>query len=643
MCGIAGILNKSGSVRQDQIKRMTDSMSHRGPDAEGFFVDGGLALGHRRLSIIDLSAAANQPFEDSTGRYTIIFNGEIYNYAEIKPLLSGYPFRTHSDTEVILAGYISWGEECLTRLRGMYTFVIWDKQERTLFIARDRLGVKPLYYYRDEESFVFASEIRAILSVLDKKPQLDPLALEEYFRYQSIGFPFSPFKKIRQMEAGTWMRLDSGGDMRTGKYWDPVTRHYDFDFTDKKAVQKKIKDLMLQSVRRRLVSDVPVGAFLSGGIDSSAVVGLMKEAGDASPNTFHISFDEAEYDESSYADLIAKKFQTRHTQIRLRPEVMLEELTHALDAMDIPSGDGINTYVVSKAIHDQGIRVALSGAGGDELFAGYPIFQHYISLQQKEWIWKTPGHLRRTFASLLGKAGKKARIRQFLDLPSPAIENAYPLLRQILSPAEIRELTRLGFSEAVGVETADVHASIYSNQQYAGSGADMERYTLAAQLYEQRGALHKLPYYSQVTAAEYLGYTQNTLLKDTDQMSMAHSLEIREPYFDQDLIEFVMSVPDAFKVPVYPKSLLVESLKPLLPDEIVHRKKQGFLFPWKEWMKKDLAGFCEKHIRHMAERDFIRADKLGSAWNRFLAGDPTVRWSSLWLFVVLDYWLERNY
>lgn len=614
MCGIAGILNKQSFPTRDQIRRMTDTLRHRGPDAEGFYLDGPLAFGHRRLSIIDLSEEANQPFVDASGRYAIVFNGEIYNYAEVKPLIAGYPFRTHGDTEVILAGYIKWGAACLKYLRGMFTIAIWDKEERSLFIARDRLGVKPLYYFQDNEQFVFASEIRAIFTMMNGEKKLNQTALAEYFRYQSIGFPFSPVEGIKQLEAGAWMRIKDGMT-RTEIYWDPVSNRSDFSFTDKKQVEGKVRELMLQSVKRRLVSDVPVGAFLSGGIDSSAVVGLMVEAGDPSPKTFTISFDEKEFDESRYADIVAKKFHTDHTRIHLKPEVMLEELTHALDAMDVPTGDGINTYVVSKAIHERGIRVALSGVGGDELFAGYPIFLNYIRLQQKRWIWKTPVFFRNLAGGLLGKGEKKDRMRQMIGLSSPAIENSYPVFRQLLSPGAMHELTNLN-----------------------GAG----KQTLSRQLFSKRSALAELPYFSQVTAAEYLGYTQQTLLKDTDQMSMAHSLEIREPFFDQDLVEFVMSIPDHFKVPVYPKSLLVESLKPLLPDEIVFRKKQGFVFPWKEWMKNELRSFCETHIHQIAQRDFVHGVQLKNTWKQFLQGDPNIRWQEMWLFVVLDYWMMKN-
>jgi asparagine synthase (glutamine-hydrolysing) len=614
MCGIAGILNIQSFPDQDKIRRMTQALRHRGPDAEGYYVDGPLAFGHRRLSIIDLSEDANQPFIDNSGRYIIVFNGEIYNYAEIKPFLHNYSFSTHSDTEVILAGYIKWGAGCLKYLRGMFTIAIWDKEERSLFIARDRLGVKPLYYYQDNEQFVFASEIRAVLTVMPVEKKLNQTALAEYFRYQSISFPFSPVEGIKQMEAGSWMRIKDGMT-RTETYWDPVSNRADFSFTDKRQVEGKVKELMLQSVKRRLVSDVPVGAFLSGGIDSSAVVGLMVEAGDVSPKTFTISFDEKEYDESPYADIVAKKFHTEHTRIHLKPAVMLEELTHALDAMDVPTGDGINTYVVSKTIHDQGIRVALSGVGGDELFAGYPIFLNYIRLQQKRWIWKTPLLFRNLAGGLLGKGEKKDRMRQMIGLPSPAIENSYPVFRQLLSPQTLHSLTSLN-----------------------GAG----KQTLSRQLMSRKSALSKLPYFSQVTAAEYLGYTQQTLLKDTDQMSMAHGLEIREPFFDQDLVEFVMSIPDHFKVPVYPKSLLVESLKPMLPDEIVFRKKQGFVFPWNEWMKNELRSFCDKHINQISQRDFVHGAHLKNTWNLFLQGDPDIRWQEMWLFVVLDYWMMKN-
>lgn len=618
MCGIAGILNRrGGNVNQAVIQGMTDAIRHRGPDSAGFFVESPIGLGHRRLSIIDLSAAANQPFIDHSGRYVMVFNGEMYNYEEVKRQIPEYPFSTTSDTEVLMAAFIKWGTDCLRPFRGMYAFAIWDRQEKELYMARDRMGVKPFYYFLNDDKFLFASEIRSILGTNEIPRKLDHTSLLEYFSYQSVTGSRSIISGIRQLEAGTWMKVTKGG-VEKKTYWDLTREITPADYTDTKTVQTRIRGLMLQSVQRRLVSDVPVGAFLSGGIDSSAVVGLMAEASTARPNTFNIYFEEKEYDESAYADIIAEKFNTIHTRILLKPSVFLDELHNALQAMDTPSGDGINTYVVSKAIRGQGMTVALSGVGGDELFAGYPFFNQFLQLQRNSGLWKTPLVLRQGAAAFMpAMNGKKDRMKQLLVARSPAIDQVYPIFRQLLSPALLRELTSLMTSEKVTTTL---------QQELEGKGDDLKR----------------LPLLSQVSVAEYLGYTQHTLLKDTDQMSMAVSLEVREPFFDQDLVQYILGVPDRLKKPVYSKSLLVESLKPLLPDEIVFRKKQGFLFPWNVWLKNDLRSFCEERIHNISQRSFVNGPALTKYWNRFLAGDKNIRWGEIWLFVVLEYWLEKN-
>ncbi|HLX67864.1 MAG TPA: asparagine synthase (glutamine-hydrolyzing), partial [Puia sp.] len=548
--------------------------------------------------------------------YVLVYNGEMYNYEAVKGMMSDYPFRTSGDTEVLLAAYIRWGTDCLQHFRGMYAFVIWDKKERTAFLCRDKMGVKPLYYAVTGDRLLFSSEVRSILSTGLVPKQVDEKALVDYFSDQSIPYPYTVVKGIRQLEAGSWM-LIRDGKIEQQRYWDVTNNPVDFDFGDKERVHHRIHELMLQSIRRRLVSDVPVGAFLSGGIDSSAVVGLMAEASSNPANTFNIAFEEKAYDESEYADIVAKKFKTNHTRLLLKPTVFLDELENALDAMDSPSGDGINTYVVSKAISRKGMRVALSGAGGDELFAGYPFFGQYLSLQRRDWIWRFPSALRGLAATFLTggrQEGKSGRIGQILREPSPSIVDVYPVFRQILSPTVIGRLTRLNSGEN----------------------------SIGEELGRRQREIKNLPLLSQVSVAEYLGYTQHTLLKDTDQMSMAVSLEVREPFFDQDLVEFVLAVPDALKNPTYPKSLLVESLKPILPDEVVFRKKQGFLFPWEVWLRTELREFCQRHIRNMADRPFINGGRLVSYWYRYLAGDKKVRWSEIWLFVVLEYWLEKN-
>jgi asparagine synthase (glutamine-hydrolysing) len=366
------------------------------------------------------------------------------------------------------------------------------------------------------------------------------------------------------------------------------------------------------------VSDVPVGAFLSGGIDSAAVVGLMAEAGKNAPNTFTIGFTDKAFDESAYAALVAKKFNTNHTNILLHPTVFLDELENALDAMDTPSADGINTFVVSKAIRAAGITVALSGIGGDELFAGYPFFKQFLKLQKSRHLYQGTGLLRKMLAlAMAGKSNRKKRVQQIITAPSPAICFMYPVSRQLLSPGLIQQLSTLEH-----FKTTDT--------------------ALFKELFSKQHNIGKFPLLSQVSIAEQLGYTQHTLLKDTDQMSMAVSLEVREPFFDHELIEFVLNIPDNIKNPVYPKSLLVESLHPMLPDEIVHRKKQGFVFPWSNWMKNELRAFCEERLQRMEQRSFIEGSALRAYWKRFLSNDPAVRWAELWIFIVLEHWMEKN-
>ncbi|AXY77115.1 asparagine synthase (glutamine-hydrolyzing) [Paraflavitalea soli] len=616
MCGIAGILYFNHPVPDHAvIKKMTDAMAHRGPDAHNDFVQGRVALGHRRLSIIDLSDAANQPFADHTGRYRIVFNGEIYNFQEVRARLTDYPFTTSGDTEVLLAAYIKWGADCLTHFKGMFAFAIWDTAEQELFIARDRMGVKPVYYYTNDEFFLFASEIRGLLASRLIPHKINTAAVREFLSYQSIGFPLSIIENIVQLDAGSCITI-RGARVVSKKYWDITASVGDGPYHDKKQVLQHIRNLLRDSVERRLVSDVPIGAFLSGGIDSSAVVGLMAEVSKSMPNTFTIGFSEKEFDESPYAAQIAKKFNTNHNQILLKPSVFLDELTNALDAMDTPSGDGINTYVVSKAIRQSGLTVALSGVGGDELFAGYPFFRQYLQLKKFSKIWGATGWARQLAAAAYSLKGsnKAGRVQQLLRAPSCSVSSFYPEFRRIFSPSLLSKLTRLG-----------------------GDPTALENNLLAL-----NGGFEKFPALSQVSIAEYLGYTQHTLLKDTDQMSMAVSLEVREPFFDHDLVTYVLGVPDTLKFPHTPKSLLVDSLQGLLPPEIVHRRKQGFLFPWEVWMKRELHDFCDQRLKRMAERDFVNGSQLLAYWERFQKGDPGVRWMELWLFVVLEYWMEKN-
>ena len=606
MCGIAGNINFNNQNDPSIIKVMTNTMAHRGPDADGFYSDNYISLGHRRLSIIDLSEQANQPIYSTCGNYAIIFNGEIYNYAEVKSTLTTYQFATNSDTEVVLAAYITYGAKSLELLKGMFAYAIYNKQTNEVFIARDRLGVKPVYYYKDDTCFLFASELRAILATKIVPPKVNKLALQYYLALQSVYAPHTIIQNIVQLEAGYYIIINEN-KVEIKQYWDIKNPQQKFEINSKADAQSNVLHLMQQSVARRLVADVPVAAFLSGGIDSSAIVGLMAQVTDA-PQTFNIAFNEADYDESTYAEIIATKFKTKHHKILLSPQTFLDELNNALNAMDTPSGDGINSYVVAKEIVKNNIKVAMSGVGGDELFAGYPSFKQWYSMYHKQWIWKSPMALRKLVANLLPNNSKYSRVAKLLQQKQLDINTFYPLIRQVYDANTVHKL--------------------------------LQQHTINQNI-ELNLTANNFPSLSQFSIAELLGYTQNTLLKDTDQFSMAVSLEVREPFFDHDLIEYVLQIPDAIKLPTYPKQLLVESLGNLLPPEIVHRKKKGFTFPWEHWMRNELKAFCHKLITDLNNRDFIENGIPLQLWNNFLQ-NKDVKWSQIWVLVVLEYWLQKN-
>ncbi len=619
MCGIAGIIWEGHPEQKNkQIRLMTDAIAHRGPNAEGHYVDNYVALGHRRLSIIDLSPEANQPFWDSTGRYAMVFNGEVYNYAQIRQELSDYPFRTKSDTEVILAAYIRWGEDCLHRFFGMFALAIWDSAKRELFLARDRLGIKPLYFYRDEEKLAFASEIRAFLASGLVRRELDAEGIRTYLNYQTVHAPKTLVKGLMQLKPGESATLSGGGHFTQKMWWQPGNRQpVERGYADYETVKKQVRRLLRDAVERRLVSDVPLGAFLSGGIDSSAIVALMAETSEQPVDTFSVVFEEEQYDESQWSGMIARQYNTRHHAMLLKPADFLEALPEALRAMDSPSGDGINSYVVSKVTKEAGVTVALSGLGGDELFGGYSLFKNFIQLNRLPLFWKIPAGLRRNAAAMLTpflKVHQKARLTEIAGAPNAGIEHVFPPMRKLLTNLEL------------GINKTN------------GNYRDSVQEVLASQT-----GLKSLPLLSQLSVADISTYTQNVLLKDTDQMSMAHALEVRVPFFDHALVEYVLHIPDHWKYPVYPKKLLVESLGTLLPKEVVFRKKKGFELPWKIWLKNELKPFCSERLARLEERNLVSPALIRDYWKRFLSGNNDHLWSRIWVFVVLEDWLERHF
>lgn len=618
MCGIAGIYMRQPVVPETaMLQRMNHALKHRGPDAEGTFCSHHIGLAHRRLSIIDLSEAGRQPMFSNDGNIVLIFNGEIYNFKEVKAKIDNYEFITNTDSEVIIAAYLKWGKACIHHFNGMFAFAIWDKRTNTLLIARDRLGVKPLYYYHNNDAFLFASEVHSLLSSGMVPAKLNKLAVQDYFMYQCVNAPSTILSNVHMLMPGHLIEI-SNGQVQISKYWDICENKSNAALEHNYAtIKKNVHDLFFAAVGRRLISDVPFGAFLSGGIDSSAVVAAMSMVMNTPVKTFTITFDESEYNESHYAAIVAAKYKTEHHELRLRPEDFLNEIPMALRALDHPSGDGPNSYTVSKITRANGITMALSGLGGDEFFAGYPVFKRTLQLEKYKALWNTPLILRRPLAKLIasrtgGVAGEK--LVNLLSMPSYTFAKSFAIGRQINTPQHIQALL-----------------TDYRSQ-----------YDTVADIVSKLHVQTNFPLLSKVSAAEASTYMQNVLLRDTDQMSMAVALEVRTPFLDYELIEYVMGIPDEYKIPVFPKKLLVESLGNLLPDEIVHRKKMGFVFPWQQWLRKDMQSMCDTAITNLAQRSFMNAAYLRTMWQRFITGDPSVRWLDIWLCVVLENWLEQN-
>ncbi len=621
MCGIAGIHGEiDGIDTQEVASKMLEKLTHRGPDAQGVFVSEEIVLAHRRLSIIDLSVSSNQPFTNSSGRFSLVFNGELYNYKELKSQLN-YNFTTNSDTEVVLAAYEEWGPDCCRRFNGMFAFAIWDKVEKSLFIARDRMGIKPLYFYNSNNLLVFASEIRALLESGLVPKKVNKNALIDYVRYQTVHAPETIIEGVEMLPAGHYIKI-CADELETGKYWSILDNYSQRSQTQSRAeIKHHIRSLLKKSVERRLVSDVPFGAFLSGGIDSSVIVGLMSEVAENNVKTFCVTFEEEEFSEAKYARMIADKFGTTHQEIKLTPNDFLKDLPFALSAMDHPSGDGPNTYVVSKATKEAGVSMALSGLGGDELFAGYDIFKRSLDLESKKFLNSFPKILRQLGGGLLKTIRPSVatdKINEILKGDRIHFEYTYPVSRQVSMDNELIKM----FNREQLPKNA-VFSHLNNNVGVGSSGIS-------------------LPVLSKVSFAEMTTYMQNVLLRDTDQMSMAHSLEVRVPFLDHELVEYVFGISDAIKYPNYAKQLLVESVGDLLPPEIVHRPKMGFTLPWEQWMKGDLKSFCEERIEKFAKRQEVNEDYIMRNWDSFLSGHKSIKWSKLWYLIVLENWLTEN-
>ncbi|MGE0567736.1 MAG: asparagine synthase (glutamine-hydrolyzing) [Bacteroidia bacterium] len=625
MCGINGIISSKiqGDVLKTSINKMNDALAHRGPDNAGSFFTQNVILGHRRLSIIDLNEESNQPFKSTDGKFVIVFNGEIYNYKELKLELQRssigsnhlpYFFQTQSDTEVLLAAYIRWGEKCLDFLNGLFAFAIYDLEKNETFIARDKLGVKPLYYHYSDDVFIFSSEVRAIIKSGIKAFKLNENSLAEYIQYQTVHTPNTIVQGIRMLKAGHYI-LVKNGEAKIKEYWkasDYIKSKNDYS---KEYINQNIHELLYNSISRRLNSDVPFGAFLSGGIDSSIVVGYMSKILNQPVDTFTVTFDESEFSEAKYAKLVSEKFNTNHHEIKLKPEDFLKIIPEALDNMDHPSGDGPNSYIVSKATKEAGITMALSGIGGDELFIGYSNFTRMKKFSESFIIKALPGILKKS-GGLLYKTARPSvatvKLNDLLALENNSIEDIYPYSRSLFSEKELSNLIH----HKTSYEKLKSHYKTFKSDTNS--------------------------ILSTISCLEIESYLQNVLLRDTDQMSMAVALEVREPFLDHHLVEFTLGLTDAQKLPTTPKKVLIDAVGNLLPPEIINRPKMGFTFPWQHWLKNELREFCETNLLSLDKRLLLNEGVCNELWQRFLKGDKLITWSRIWHLVVLNYWIEKN-
>lgn len=592
------------------LVHMNNALQHRGPDAAGIYTDQDIGLGHRRLSIIDLTEDGNQPMLSADGRYVLVFNGEIYNFRNLKATHRNYPYKSQTDSEVILALFSQYRTDAFQMLDGMFALAIWDTQTRQLFLARDRMGKKPLYFCRGGNALLFSSEIRGLLASGHFKPKVNDKALAGYLMFQTAYSPETMLAGVQMLPAGSYAIADDKG-FGVRQYWrmENCRDKYTLPGPYEKVV-KQTRDLFFSAVEKRLISDVPLGAFLSGGIDSSAVVAAMSSISGSRVKTFNVYFGEEEFSEKKYAERIAEKYKTDHHPILIRPDEFLAQIPEALDAMDHPGADGPNTYVVSKHTKAAGITVALSGIGGDEMFGGYPVFRHLRKLQQFRTIGMLPAAMRSGLAKMAAKTAGNASLKKITELLSVDPwdwAHLYPVFRNTAGPDELI---------MAGLEA----------RNYFQTDTD-------------------LPFgpklISEITIAECATYLENVLLRDTDQMSMAHSLEVRAPFLDKDLVEFMLAMPDDFKPLNPPKKLLIDAMGNLLPEEIWNRPKMGFTFPWKHWIHHELKEFCNAQFDVLYHSELFRPAYLDFV----LKGHERQGrqdWYRIWNLAVLGYWMKKN-
>jgi len=621
MCGICGIVsfNDNKPVKEEEIKVMTSRIIHRGPDDWGiFFKSPSVGLGMRRLSIIDLTTG-KQPIHNEKGNIQIVFNGEIYNFKELREDLEkqGHKFYTSSDTEVIVHLYEEYNTDCLEFLRGMFAFALWDDDKRRLFIARDRFGIKPLHYTFDNKKIIFASEIKSILSCQGVERQLDYSALDRYLTFEYIPAPQTIFKNIKKLLPGHYL-IYQGETLKINKYWD-------INFTEKKDFsQEEFIETFKKSVNYRLISDVPLGAFLSGGIDSSSVVALMTQLSNKPVKTFSIGFEDKSYNELKYARIIARQFNTDHHEFILEPNIP-SLINKLVDYLDEPLADFsiIPTYLVSQMAR-QYVTVALSGDGGDEIFAGY---ETYLAQKVSRVYGKLPSLLRHRLIS--------------------------PLLKMVPPGSQkkglINYLRRFTAGEILPDELQHLRWMIFLRDSERGKlySSDFQKERENADVYQPWKE-----YFNRMAGENFLNqdqyvdiktYLSEDILLKVDRMSMANSLEVRVPILDHKLVELAASFPPSLRMKGFStKFIFKKTMEKILPKEIIYRPKQGFSIPVKNWFRKDL----KKMLLEVLSEEQIKKNRLFNysyierLIQEHLEGKENHS-HCLWALMIFNLWQER--
>jgi asparagine synthase (glutamine-hydrolysing) len=617
MCGIAGIVDFAGEPpTRETIGRMTDLIRHRGPDDEGIAILGPAGLGHRRLAIIDLSPAGHQPMTLEDGAIHVVFNGEIYNFQEVKAELEalGETFRTRSDTEVILRAYRAWGVSSLQKLNGMFAFAIWDAKKRALFAARDRLGKKPFFYHHRPGHLAFASELKALLADAKVPRAVDPAAIDAYLTYSCIPAPKTVFRDVTKLLPGHYLWYENDR-VTTAPYWELSFGSNGARETEEEAVEH-LDELFRASVRRRLVSDVPVGAFLSGGLDSSAVVAVMAQLASDPVRTYTIGFEEEGFSEVEDARAVARHFGTNHHEYKVRADAV-EILPDLVWHLDEPFGDSsaVPSYYVAK-LAAQDVKVVLSGDGGDELFAGYSSYQK--ALRPRPWRW-IPRALRR---GVIGSVATR------LPIDWPGRNRLY----------EIGNMHRESSPDWMGLYPY-IRERIYSPAMRSELNAS-RRSGGAAVAVEEEPRLRSLDRLSRLQYLDTTRYLPDDILVKVDRTTMAHSLESRAPLLDHLLVSYVATLPSSWKLrDGVSKYLFRRMIGRHLPAAILDKKKQGFAIPRETWFRSDLKAHARERLldRRAMERGYFDRRVLDQVLTHHAAGQRDYSgW--IWCLLVLEEW-----